>query len=669
MPSTRRSILALAFCLALAAASPSAAFQLFRLSDFSLSLISPATTASPVEVLVWVRDTVSLDDETWATGRIRAALDRWENVATSHIRFTIVTVRSATQPAVASDQLLVVVANDADVTSGDASPPVGGSPGVWHGAQADWRQICGPPGCEGGFEIVATHEIGHAIGFMHSTMGDLGSGSPFPIMYWAGGNNALTADDVAAVSLAYPEAGAPLSATTGTIRGRAVRNGSGFPLSGINAVALDSLTGAPTIAHLSGTNGVAGAFELPGLPPATYELKLVDGKSFGGINFGLAVADVQTNNFAPLSAGSHTVGAGSVIDLGDVAVAIEPVIADRANLGPTPLIASSGEELPGPAITSLPSAQLDVPYQAWLHLRGGVRPLSLQGASGLPGGFAAQIVSPLSNQRSGEHFIEVAGTPASTGTFAVVLDLADLEGTTSQVAVSLEVPAPELNDAEAKCQDTVARALGKRLAARGKCIAQCDAAAVAGEPRACAGTFDAETADCLLKSQSAAASALRKKCAFPIAACPECYDANLICDPDVGFTRWDHPPVALVDDLADQLEAFVLCDDVSSGDGLSAAEAECRQTIVRQGAAEIAKLLKCQATCHRQVRKGKLPGDTDCSATTVEPKTAGCIAKAVEKATTKFACDAPECFVAAPAWAQFLVGSANGLASTFFCDG
>jgi len=151
--------------------SPAAAFELFRNGDGTPSVISPAITAEPVRVLLWVRDTVSADDEAWVTGVIQDAFNLWASVPTAKIGFLFRSVQSATAPVRAPEELLVVVANFADLTTGGSFPPAGGLPGSWLGASADWRERCRPP-CNP-FPLIAAHEIGHTLVFLHTTVSDV----------------------------------------------------------------------------------------------------------------------------------------------------------------------------------------------------------------------------------------------------------------------------------------------------------------------------------------------------------------------------------------------------------------------------------------------------------------------------------------------------------------
>jgi hypothetical protein len=199
------------------------AFELLWQADGTPLVIRPAITKDPVEVLLWVRDNVTPDDEAWITDIIRDALAGWASIPTARIGFGVTSVRSATQPDRRPEQLLVVVANIADVTSGGSSPPADGYPGTWFGAVANWRDVCHPP-CSS-MTVIAAHELGHTLGLLHTTISNLPFDYtvPLPIMHFAVVPNfEFTPDDVAALSVAYPNPAAPLAHVTGTLSGRCV---------------------------------------------------------------------------------------------------------------------------------------------------------------------------------------------------------------------------------------------------------------------------------------------------------------------------------------------------------------------------------------------------------------------------------------------------------------
>jgi hypothetical protein len=406
--------LLLAACVQLAAVEAPRAFQLVPQSQ----LVAPSISAAPIEVVLWIRDTVSADDAAWITGEIQAGLALWEAVETSHIRFTTTTVRGPSRPTIAAHQLLVVVANRADLSSGGTTLPAG-RPGEWRGAVADFRTVCSAP-CNP-FHLIAAHEIGHALGLLHSTLSTRHFGAGIPLMHFAAGGG-LSPDDRAAISVAYPDPARPLAAVSGAIAGRCVDPATELPITGINVVAVDVESGRPSVGILSGSAGAAGTFELVGLPPGTYELYFLDAASFGGSFFGLAPHLVQADNFRPFTLGPITVGAGDTLDLADVPIPIEPIAIDAAS--PRPADATAG-----------------MPYEALLSLRGGVRPLALHGDAGLPPGLAGSITAGAGDLPSlpGRSGLAIRGTARALGGFRSTLVVADAHGVENALELDLQV--------------------------------------------------------------------------------------------------------------------------------------------------------------------------------------------------------------------------------------
>jgi hypothetical protein len=207
-------------------------------------------------------------------------------------------------------------------------------------------------------------------------------------------------------------------------------------LVGVNVVAVDRGTGAPVVARLSGAAGVPGGFQIVGLPPGTYDLHLLGGTSFQGSYPMTQPELIQSDNFAPIVLGPYSVAAGDVLDLGDVPVPVEPLWADHVSIGNRynyqPFDLSGG---------ALPPAKRGAAYERWVRLRGGVRPLSLVGVTGLPSGLSATLVAPsgYSNYPYGQDWIHILGAPNSEGTHAVTFDLQDPSSKSASLQFTLSV--------------------------------------------------------------------------------------------------------------------------------------------------------------------------------------------------------------------------------------
>ena len=245
--------------------------------ELNTRLISDKVASQPIEVLYWVHPQVSEANLERARRACNTALGEWESVPTSKLRFIdagVVHGAAGEQPKKAKpSQLLIVVGNRDELTGGGAAGPFGGNPGVWWGLVADSDAV--------DLYRVARHELGHALGFLHSTISRDYMAEWRPSMHWNVGNaGKLTADDKAAASEGYPAHGW----CDGILIVRAVMNGPepiGIP--GVNVVVSDKF-GIPLVARLTDERGFA---RLAFLPLEAETIRLTGAESFGGCCVGV----------------------------------------------------------------------------------------------------------------------------------------------------------------------------------------------------------------------------------------------------------------------------------------------------------------------------------------------------------------------------------------------
>jgi len=209
------------------------------------------------------------------------------------------------------------------------------------------------------------------------------------------------------------------------------------PVSGINVVARDHQTGAPLVARLSGAAGIPGSFQLPALTAGSYDVDFLDGATFDGAFVGLTPSHIQRNNLDYFRLGPRSVEPGNTVDVSLVEIAIDPLSVDHIAVG-ADRFADSGIDPQGGI---LPAGAAGQPYNTWLHLRGGVRPITLDSALGLPGDLQAIMVTPgaISIEDQGEHWVEIQGTPSAQGVFGAVLTLRDDHNTRAALPWSLTI--------------------------------------------------------------------------------------------------------------------------------------------------------------------------------------------------------------------------------------
>ncbi len=410
-------------------------------------VIDPVVTQNPVEVVIWVKLGVTQQNKQNALNQIEEGLNSWEVIPTAHLAFNIVqVVESAAQPAVLPEQLLIIVGNAADLTSGGASLPWNGMPGTWFGAVAD-----------GSVDLVAvtTHEVGHAIGLMHSTVSEVFPDGTRPVMHWrsAGSSRYPTQDDIASLSAAYPAIANPLINSTGTIRGRLLMQGTSTPVSGVNVAVVDAVTGDPVVARLSGErmgpyqDQSAGEFNLVGIPPGQVILRYMDGNSYRGSMVSITLppdsntysgmrCGYQADNFVEFQSSTLNIAAGSVIDLGDIEIPILYMDVDNAIEGG---LTSNPVETPIQHI--LPNASVGNLYELWLHVVGGLRDLSAT-VVGQPPGLIAEISGDTRGYIvgiHGNHYIHLNGTPNNPGHYTLWAHLVDAAGMQRTLPFNLSI--------------------------------------------------------------------------------------------------------------------------------------------------------------------------------------------------------------------------------------
>ncbi len=421
------------------------------------SFISPAITRRPVEVIIWVLTGLSPAQKSNALDEIRSALQTWEDVETSHLKFTVKEIiEQDERPDIEDHQLLLKCGPADKITSGSAQFPYGGNPGEWYGVAADNDRV--------NIKKTAVHEIGHTIGLHHSTISEYFEKEYRPVMHYnkEHSENYPTMDDKIGLSLLYPDPDEPLNSVGGTIRGRLVMKSSGVPVSGVNIVAVDVYNGSPVYAHFSGPRTSQmniqdeGEFILSGLPPSKYKLKILDGNSYhGGMtgirniaegeNYNRLRKGYQADNFDEFEIGNYNIETGDFRDLGDINIDIKNMSIDKMFHGVFPEKYNSFV----PANIELPNAKLNEPYEHWLHISGGLRNISVT-SKGKPLGIKVEIAG---DQRvknvgiHGAHYVRIHGTPEYSGFHTIEIKLTDSAGKFKYFHFNLAIeplPAKEL---------------------------------------------------------------------------------------------------------------------------------------------------------------------------------------------------------------------------------
>jgi hypothetical protein len=185
-------------------------------------------------------------------------------------------------------------------------------------------------------------------------------------------------------------------------------------------------------------------------------VRLLDGQSFAGSSYGMSKFAFQAHNFTSTTLGPFLTAAGSTIAIGDVALTIEPISIDGIGLGPDPDPADLD-----PLDGLLPPGIVGQEYEAYLHLRGGVRPLEITDFY-LPLGFSAFLINNrvVNADANGDLSLYLYGIPNFGGqwpTFETLTDDHGVEGATQVFGLVASDPcAPSLGadaDADGVCDD------------------------------------------------------------------------------------------------------------------------------------------------------------------------------------------------------------------------
>jgi hypothetical protein len=206
-----------------------------------------------------------------------------------------------------------------------------------------------------------------------------------------------------------------------------------------------------------------------------------------------------------------------------------------------------------------------------------------------------------------------------------------------------------LTAAEAKCQQSTAKAVGAGWARMTKCQAQCDKSALVGKNPAsdCQFPWGGATLACIEKAKTRTRTAITSHCA---AGCPTCYDSGGDCDASAHLDQWVANDINMNrPDVADEIFVSFLYDEFACTDQntLTTHETLCRDAVPVLVGRHVAAFLKCLSRCRYAQFKGELPLSPDpCVPPTAEPTTFACYQAARAKFDAKcqtVCADPPDC--------------------------
>lgn len=223
---------------------------------------------------------------------------------------------------------------------------------------------------------------------------------------------------------------------------------------------------------------------------------------------------------------------------------------------------------------------------------------------------------------------------------------------------------------ESKCQLGTSLAVSKFITDKAKCLIKCQQGArkSLNPSTDCTPSFGGATATCVQRATTKAEGLEQSKCTK---GCPSCYSGG-DCTAD-SMTR-----VNDAENQVDMLATLVYCDDSSSPDGLTAAEAKCADTVAKTLSTFAKAKLRCYSKCQKAAQKGTVSAAA-CTPPATDPATSACISKAEQKSTflidnkcessQNSSADKPDCYGGSngTSWTTLVESAVDGGQSSLYC--